>query len=75
VTDADADLTTNAGTGSAAIGERIIVTSRVLTGDGSPVLGTLLGIWLANASGRYLHWRETALPAPLDPNFLGVGQC
>jgi protocatechuate 3,4-dioxygenase beta subunit len=75
VVEADADLTTNAGTGSAAIGERIIVTGRVLTDDGSPVPGTLIEIWQANASGRYVHWRETAFPAPLDPNFLGVGQC
>ncbi len=72
---ADADLTTNAGTGSAAIGERIIVTGRVLDESGRPVPRTLLEIWQANASGRYVHWRETAFPAPLDPNFLGVGQC
>lgn len=75
VTEADADLTTNAGTGAAAIGERIIVTGSVRTDDGSPVADTLLEIWQANASGRYVHWRETAFPAPLDPNFLGVGRC
>lgn len=75
VTDADADLTTNAGTGQAAIGERIIVTGRVLGDDGAPLSGTLLELWQANASGRYVHWRETAFPAPLDPNFLGAGQC
>ena len=33
----DADLTTNAGTGSPAIGERIIVTGRVLDEGGDPV--------------------------------------
>lgn len=71
----DADLTTNAGTGSAAIGERIIVTGRVLTGDGTPLPDSVVEIWQANASGRYSHWRETAFPAPLDPNFLGVGRC
>lgn len=37
--------------------------------------GQLLEIWQANASGRYIHWRETEFPAPLDPNFLGVGWC
>jgi protocatechuate 3,4-dioxygenase beta subunit len=31
-------------------------------------------VWQPNASGRYAHWRETAFPAPLDPNFLGAGQ-
>lgn len=71
----DADLTTNAGTGGAAIGERMIVTGRILDEDGDPLPGTLLEIWQANASGRYVHWRETEFPAPLDPNFLGVGQC
>lgn len=71
----DADLTTNAATGGEAIGERIIVTGRVLDENGEPLPGTLLEIWQANACGRYSHWRETAFPAPMDPNFLGVGQC
>ncbi|HJR86890.1 MAG TPA: protocatechuate 3,4-dioxygenase subunit beta [Acidimicrobiia bacterium] len=71
----DADLTTNAGTGAAAIGERIIVTGKVLDTDGDPLPQTLIEIWQANASGRYTHWRETEFPAPLDPNFLGAGQC
>jgi protocatechuate 3,4-dioxygenase beta subunit len=71
----DADLTLNAGTGSAAVGERIIVTGQVLDENGDPVPETVLEIWQANACGRYAHWRETAFPAPLDPNFLGVGQC
>lgn len=75
VTEADADLTTNAGTGGAAIGERIIVTGRVLDQACRPLPNTVLEVWQANASGRYVHWRETAFPAPLDPNFLGVGQC
>jgi protocatechuate 3,4-dioxygenase beta subunit len=75
VVEEDADLTTNAGTGEPAIGERIIVTGRILDENGDPVPGTLLEIWQANACGRYAHWRETAFPAPMDPNFLGVGQC
>ncbi len=75
VTEVDADLTTNAGTGEPAIGERIIVTGHVYDEEGTPVPGVLLEIWQANACGRYVHWRETAFPAPLDPNFIGVGQC
>ena len=71
----DADLTTNAGTSGVAIGERIIVTGRVLDQAGQPVPRALVEVWQANAAGRYAHWRETAFPAPLDPNFLGVGQC
>ncbi|MET0342128.1 MAG: protocatechuate 3,4-dioxygenase subunit beta [Polyangiales bacterium] len=71
----DADLTTNAGTGGAAIGERIIVTGQVRDQTGRPLPNVLIELWQANASGRYVHWRETAFPAPLDPNFVGVGQC
>ena len=70
----DADLTTNAGTGGEAIGQRIIVTGRVLDERGNPVPNTLLEIWQANASGRYLH-RNDQWPGPLDPNFLGMGRC
>lgn len=71
----DADLTTNCGTGGEAIGQRSIITGRVVDEDGVALPDTLVEIWQANACGRYFHWRETAFPAPLDPNFLGVGQC
>ncbi len=71
----DADLTTNAGTGSAAIGQRSIVTGRVLDEDGTPLPNTLIEIWQADASGRYAHPREKDFPAPRDPNFTGRGLC
>jgi protocatechuate 3,4-dioxygenase beta subunit len=68
----DADLTTrHAGE---PLGERIIVTGRVLDGDGRPIPGTLIEIWQANAAGRYRHVVDDH-PAPLDPNFTGVGRC
>ena len=34
---------------------------------------TLIEIWQTNAAGRYRHTREHH-PAPLDPNFTGVGR-
>src|SRR6266511_4030293 len=74
VTADDADLTRNAGTGGEAIGQRIIVTGRVLDERGKPAPRTLLEIWQTNASGRY-HHRVDQWPAPLDPNFLGMGRC
>jgi protocatechuate 3,4-dioxygenase beta subunit len=74
VTPEDADLTRNAGTGGEAIGQRIIVTGRVLDENGTPVPNTLLEIWQANSAGRYLHKRDQ-WPGPLDPNFLGMGRC
>ncbi len=70
----DADLTRNAGTGGEAIGQRVIVTGRVMDEHGRPVPHTLLEIWQANAAGRYIH-RNDQWPGPLDPNFLGIGRC
>ncbi len=55
------------------IGERIIVTGRVLDEDGRPVPKTLVEIWQANSTGRYVHVRDQH-PAPLDPNFTGAGR-
>lgn len=73
--DEDADLTTNAGTASEAIGQRSIIVGTVFDRHGEPAANTLIELWQANACGRYAHWRETDFPAPLDPNFIGVGQC
>jgi protocatechuate 3,4-dioxygenase beta subunit len=56
------------------LGERIIVTGRVLDGDGRPVRNSLVEIWQANAAGRYIHAGDRH-PAPLDPNFAGAGRC
>jgi len=55
-------------------GERIVVAGRVLDGDGHPVRGQLVEVWQANAAGRYIHQRDQH-PAPLDPNFTGMGRC
>ena len=55
------------------LGERIIVHGRVLEGDGRPVPHTLIEIWQANAGGRYRHDGDRH-PAPIDPNFTGVGR-
>ena len=56
------------------LGERIVVTGRVLDSTGRPVPDTLVEIWQTNASGRYIHLRDQH-PAPLDPNFTGAGRC
>jgi protocatechuate 3,4-dioxygenase, beta subunit len=68
----DADLT--AGHRGEPIGERIIVTGRLLDAAGRPVVGQLVEIWQANAAGRYNHQSDQH-PAPIDPNFTGVGRC
>ncbi|HZL59714.1 MAG TPA: protocatechuate 3,4-dioxygenase subunit beta [Stellaceae bacterium] len=54
------------------IGERMILTGRILDEDGRPQPKTLVEIWQANAAGRYIHPSDTH-PAPLDPNFTGRG--
>jgi protocatechuate 3,4-dioxygenase beta subunit len=56
------------------LGERIIVTGRVLDSRGRPVPGALVEIWQTNAAGRYVHLGDQH-PAPLDPNFTGAGRC
>ncbi len=71
--DHDHDLTVQ-GEGE-PLGERIIVHGQVREdGAGRPVPGTLVEVWQANACGRYRHAGDRH-PAPLDPNFEGVGRC
>jgi protocatechuate 3,4-dioxygenase, beta subunit len=72
VSPGDADLTTQHG--GEPIGERIIVTGRVLDSGGRPVPATLIEIWQANAAGRYAHGSDDHL-APLDASFGGAGRC
>ena len=67
----ESDLTIQAN--GEPIGERIRVRGRVVDGDGRPVAGQLVEVWQANAAGRYIHKRDQH-PAPIDPNFTGVGR-
>jgi protocatechuate 3,4-dioxygenase beta subunit len=55
------------------IGERIVVSGRVLDANARPVGNTLVEIWQANAAGRYPHPRDQH-DAPADPNFTGCGR-
>jgi protocatechuate 3,4-dioxygenase beta subunit len=72
VTAADADLTI--GPDGEAVGQRIIVTGRVLDTGGRPIPGSLVELWQANSSGRYRHVGDN-WPGTLDPNFTGGGRC
>jgi protocatechuate 3,4-dioxygenase beta subunit len=55
------------------LGERIIVSGRVLDENGRAVPHTLVEVWQANAAGRYRHARDQH-SAPLDENFTGAGR-
>lgn len=66
-----ADLTTqHAGV---PIGQRIIVSGRVLDDHGRAIANTVMEIWQANAAGRYIHAKDQ-WDAPIDPNFTGAGR-
>ena len=68
----DADLTRQHD--GEPLGERIIVSGRLLDGEGRPIAGQLVEVWQCNAAGRYVHQLDQH-PAPLDPNFTGAGRC
>ncbi|HKV56451.1 MAG TPA: protocatechuate 3,4-dioxygenase subunit beta [Candidatus Binataceae bacterium] len=59
--------------GGEALGERIVVSGRVLDEDGRAIPECLIEIWQANAAGRYAHEVDQH-SAPLDPHFNGVGR-
>ena len=55
------------------LGERIIVSGRVLDENSRPVPHALIEVWQCNAAGRYRHKNDNHT-APLDPNFTGCGR-
>jgi protocatechuate 3,4-dioxygenase, beta subunit len=67
----DADLTRQHG--GEPLGERIVVSGRVVDEEGRAIRNALVEIWQANAAGRYRHEVDRH-PAPLDPNFSGAGR-
>ena len=67
----DADLTAQ-GPG-APLGEKIVLSGRVVDEDGKPVRRSLVEVWQCNSAGRYFHSRDQH-DAPLDPNFYGFGK-
>lgn len=71
IAEGDSDLTRQHS--GEPLGERIIVTGRVLDDNGRPVPQALIEIWQANAAGRYFHVKDQH-PAPIDPNFTGAGR-
>jgi protocatechuate 3,4-dioxygenase beta subunit len=56
------------------IGERIVVSGRLLDNTARPITRNLVEIWQANSAGRYTAHTDD-YDAPLDPNFTGTGRC
>jgi len=71
VRESDRDLT--AQHAGEPLGERILISGRLLDEGGKPVRGALIEVWQANAAGRYKHKMDQHR-APLDPNFNGFGR-
>src|SRR5262245_22270841 len=59
--------------GGEPLGQRIIVTGRVLDENGDTLPNTLVEVWQCNAAGRYHHEADDH-DAPLDPYFRGGGR-
>ena len=59
--------------GGEPVGQRIIVTGKVLDENGDPLPKTLVEIWQCNSAGRYHHDVDQH-DAPLDPYFRGGGR-
>lgn len=55
------------------LGQRIVVSGRVLDDRKRGVPNTVVEIWQANAAGRYIHSADD-WDAPIDPNFTGAGR-
>jgi protocatechuate 3,4-dioxygenase beta subunit len=55
------------------IGQRIVLSGRVLDREGEPVPNALIEIWQANGAGRYLDPVDPG-DFPVDPNFVGAGR-
>lgn len=71
-TEIDTDLTRLAGNPNEALGEKIRVQGQVLNTRGQPVVGAVVEIWQACASGKYSHPRDTNT-ATKDENFQYYG--
>lgn len=70
--DADADLRVVAGQPRAARGQLLLLEGTVRGRDGTPLAGTRVQIWQADASGIYLHPGDARV-AERDPGFQGFG--
>jgi protocatechuate 3,4-dioxygenase beta subunit len=55
------------------LGERIVVSGRLVDENSKPLANALIEMWQCNSAGRYRHAVDDH-DAPLDPNFTGWGR-
>ena len=54
-------------------GERVVISGRIVDGDGLPVTDAVIETWQANAHGKYAH-PDDAQEKLLEDNFKGFGR-
>ena len=54
-------------------GERVVITGRIVDGDGQPVTDAVIETWQANSYGKYAH-PDDAQEKLLEENFKGFGR-
>ena len=54
-------------------GERVVITGKILDGDGQPVTDAVIETWQANSYGKYAHPDDTQEKL-LEDNFKGFGR-
>lgn len=55
-------------------GQEIILSGRVIDGDGQPVGDAMVELWQANAAGRYRSLDDERADVAIDPAFIGFGR-
>jgi len=59
--------------GPGVAGERVVISGRILDGDGNPVPDALVELWQANSHGKYAH-PDDKQQKPVEPGFTGYGR-
>lgn len=59
---------------AATAGQKIVITGRVVDGNGDAIPDAMIELWQANAAGRYDHPEDTRQDKPVDASFHGYGR-
>lgn len=59
---------------AATAGRQIVITGRVVDGNGEAIPDAMIELWQANAAGRYDHPEDDREDKPVDRSFHGYGR-